>query len=249
MSKKPGEGTPVLGHLDERTRMKTFNLFNGETEKEADEPEAVLIAESAFMADTHVAIGLVAGVVAVQGLNIIRIISLFYLGQWNREVFEWAHLYVWQALIMLDVLVVSLDALASLAEVARSLNAIQGRKQPGARVFHLGPERDRPIFADLDVVLVDEDAAELVVCTGLFDDEAETPVHYAELLERLAAVPAGASGRRATKPSPTSSVPKTSRPTTRSCRPTSSTTTSRTRSRRTAPPTFGRCRRSRPGRS
>jgi HAD superfamily hydrolase (TIGR01459 family) len=60
-------------------------------------------------------------------------------------------------------------------------------KQPGARVFHLGPERDRPIFADLNVVLVDENAAELVVCTGLFDDEAETPVHYAELLERLAA--------------------------------------------------------------
>ncbi len=27
--------------------------------------------------------GLVVGVVAVQGLNIIRVISLFYLGQWN----------------------------------------------------------------------------------------------------------------------------------------------------------------------
>ena len=42
----------------------------------------------------------------MQGLNIVRVISLFYLGQWNLEVFEWAHLYVWQALIMLDVLVV-----------------------------------------------------------------------------------------------------------------------------------------------
>jgi exosortase/archaeosortase family protein len=42
----------------------------------------------------------------VQGLNVVRVISLFYLGQWNREVFEWAHLYVWQALIMLDVLIV-----------------------------------------------------------------------------------------------------------------------------------------------
>ena len=50
--------------------------------------------------------GLSAGIVAVQGLNIIRVISLFYLGQWNLQVFEWAHLYVWQALIMLDVLVV-----------------------------------------------------------------------------------------------------------------------------------------------
>ena len=51
-------------------------------------------------------LGLAAGIVAVQGLNIVRVISLFYLGQWNMQVFEWAHLYVWQALIMLDVLVV-----------------------------------------------------------------------------------------------------------------------------------------------
>jgi exosortase H (IPTLxxWG-CTERM-specific) len=50
--------------------------------------------------------GLLAGVVAVQGLNIVRVISLFYLGQWDIRVFEWAHLYVWQALIMLDVLIV-----------------------------------------------------------------------------------------------------------------------------------------------
>jgi exosortase H (IPTLxxWG-CTERM-specific) len=50
--------------------------------------------------------GLLAGVVAVQGLNVVRVISLFYLGQWDIQVFEWAHLYVWQALIMLDVLIV-----------------------------------------------------------------------------------------------------------------------------------------------
>src|SRR5438128_8308669 len=51
-------------------------------------------------------IGLGIGVIAVQGLNIIRVISLFYLGQWSFDVFEFAHLYVWQALIMLDVLIV-----------------------------------------------------------------------------------------------------------------------------------------------
>ncbi|MBS4098280.1 MAG: exosortase H [Sulfuricella sp.] len=50
--------------------------------------------------------GLAAGLVAIQGLNVIRVISLFYLGQWNRTLFDWAHLYLWQALIMLDVLVV-----------------------------------------------------------------------------------------------------------------------------------------------
>ena len=50
--------------------------------------------------------GLAAGIIAVQGLNIVRVVSLFYLGQWSYAAFEWAHLYVWQALIMLDVLIV-----------------------------------------------------------------------------------------------------------------------------------------------
>ena len=43
---------------------------------------------------------------AVQGLNVVRVISLFYLGQWNTQVFNFAHEYLWQALIMLDVLIV-----------------------------------------------------------------------------------------------------------------------------------------------
>ena len=51
-------------------------------------------------------VGIAAGVAAVQALNIVRVVSLFYLGQWNEDVFQWAHLYVWQALIMLDVLIV-----------------------------------------------------------------------------------------------------------------------------------------------
>jgi exosortase H (IPTLxxWG-CTERM-specific) len=50
--------------------------------------------------------GLVIGIVAVQALNIVRVISLFYLGQWNVDAFDFAHRYVWQALIMLDVLIV-----------------------------------------------------------------------------------------------------------------------------------------------
>jgi len=42
----------------------------------------------------------------VQAVNLLRIVSLFFLGQWNFQVFEFAHLYMWQALIMLDVLIV-----------------------------------------------------------------------------------------------------------------------------------------------
>ncbi len=59
-------------------------------------------------------------------------------------------------------------------------------KHPGARVFHLGPERDRGIFNGLDVVLVSPDEAELVVCSGLFDDVTETPDDYVDLLRDLA---------------------------------------------------------------
>ena len=50
--------------------------------------------------------GLGIGFVAIQGLNVVRIISLFYLGQWSYTAFEWFHLYIWQALIILDALVV-----------------------------------------------------------------------------------------------------------------------------------------------
>lgn len=51
-------------------------------------------------------IGALIGLVAVQGVNILRVISLYYLGKWDKEVFDFAHLYLWQALIMLDVLLV-----------------------------------------------------------------------------------------------------------------------------------------------
>ena len=42
----------------------------------------------------------------MQALNIVRVISLFYIGQWSPGAFEWAHLYLWQVLIMLDALIV-----------------------------------------------------------------------------------------------------------------------------------------------
>lgn len=50
--------------------------------------------------------GIAVGLAAVQAANLLRVVSLYYLGQWNLAVFEFAHLYLWQALIMLDVLVV-----------------------------------------------------------------------------------------------------------------------------------------------
>lgn len=53
-------------------------------------------------------VGIAGGFLAIQLMNLLRIISLFYLGQWSQTAFEWAHLYVWQSLIILDVLIVFL---------------------------------------------------------------------------------------------------------------------------------------------
>lgn len=56
----------------------------------------------------HRLAGIAIGFVAIQGLNLLRIVSLFFLGMWHPSAFEWAHLYLWQALIMLDVVLVFL---------------------------------------------------------------------------------------------------------------------------------------------
>jgi exosortase H (IPTLxxWG-CTERM-specific) len=51
-------------------------------------------------------VAILLGFLAIQVMNIARIISLFYLGQWNLDVFTFIHLYLWPVLIMLDVLIV-----------------------------------------------------------------------------------------------------------------------------------------------
>jgi HAD superfamily hydrolase (TIGR01450 family) len=74
------------------------------------------------------------------------------------------------------------DRIVTSGDVTRDLIAVGPR-----RVFHLGPDRDYSIFDGLDVELVEEFEADTVVCTGLFDDETETPEDYTELLTRLRA--------------------------------------------------------------
>jgi exosortase H (IPTLxxWG-CTERM-specific) len=80
--------------------------------------EAVIILFSAIFAFPapfkNKIIGFVIGFFAIQLLNLVRIISLYYLGQWNYTAFEWFHLYLWQALIILDALVVWLIWLRTL---------------------------------------------------------------------------------------------------------------------------------------
>lgn len=49
--------------------------------------------------------GLAVGTLVLYLVNFLRIISLFYLGQYNFTWFEFAHWYVWEGLMMLVTLV------------------------------------------------------------------------------------------------------------------------------------------------
>ncbi|MEW9834573.1 TIGR01459 family HAD-type hydrolase [Mesorhizobium marinum] len=74
------------------------------------------------------------------------------------------------------------DRMVTSGDVTRNLVAAGPR-----RVFHLGPERDIAFYDGLGVELVEEFEAHGVVCTGLVDDEIETPDDYREMLARLRA--------------------------------------------------------------
>ena len=49
--------------------------------------------------------GTLIGVLVVQILNLVRVISLYYLNIHNPVLFEWTHNYVWQMLIIIDAFV------------------------------------------------------------------------------------------------------------------------------------------------
>jgi len=92
----------VMRSLKNGTAVKIMPGCNG--------VEAMICLAAAIIAFSapwkHKIIGLITGFFAIQVLNIVRIISLFYLLQWNKEWFNWAHLYIWQALIILDALII-----------------------------------------------------------------------------------------------------------------------------------------------
>ena len=74
------------------------------------------------------------------------------------------------------------DRVVTSGDVTRDL-IVEGPR----RIFHIGADRDLTLYEGLDVELVEEFEASGVVCTGLFDDEAEKPEDYADLLRRLRA--------------------------------------------------------------
>lgn len=50
-------------------------------------------------------------------------------------------------------------------------------------LFYLGPARDNPVFHGLNIRFTGPDEAKIVFCTGLLDDDTETPDDYRSLLE------------------------------------------------------------------
>jgi HAD superfamily hydrolase (TIGR01459 family) len=63
------------------------------------------------------------------------------------------------------------------------------KRAEGGRLalYHLGPERDRGIITGLPVDCVAPAEASVILCTGLFDDDTETPEDYREALRGMAA--------------------------------------------------------------
>ena len=54
-------------------------------------------------------------------------------------------------------------------------------------LLHIGPERDHGLFEGYDVQFAKPDTAEVIVCSGLYDDSKETPADSASLFEPLLA--------------------------------------------------------------
>ena len=77
----------------------------------------------------------------------------------------------------------SWDAIVTSGDVARTLI----ERYSGRPILHIGPERDLATLAGLDLQRVGVGDAEAIVCTGLFDDEHDTPDDYAAMLQQCLA--------------------------------------------------------------
>jgi HAD superfamily hydrolase (TIGR01459 family) len=75
------------------------------------------------------------------------------------------------------------DAIVSSGDVTRAVI----EQRPGQSLYHLGPERDRSIFSGLNMRFATLESADYVVCSGLDDDDNETPDDYRARLETMLA--------------------------------------------------------------
>lgn len=90
--------------------------------------EALILLAAAVMAFPATwiqrMVGWLAGAFAIMALNIVRVISLYYIGQYSTVWFERAHTYAWDVLIMVDGLIVFFLWIRWLPPLRRSPNAL-----------------------------------------------------------------------------------------------------------------------------
>ena len=102
-----GSSAEVAGTIISQPGVFAISIANG-----CSGLEAVILLGAAILAYPaswrQRAQGLLLGTFAIMALNLVRVISLFYIGQFSRDWFDWAHLYIWDILIMLDGLMVFL---------------------------------------------------------------------------------------------------------------------------------------------
>jgi HAD superfamily hydrolase (TIGR01459 family) len=70
------------------------------------------------------------------------------------------------------------DAIVSSGDLTRHFVA----DHPGKKIFWVGPGRDSSIHRGLDAPLTPLEAADYIICTGLFDDETESAEDYRSML-------------------------------------------------------------------
>jgi len=83
----------------------------------------------------------------------------------------------------LDVEDSSYDSIVTSGDVTRELLAARGR----VNALHIGSDIHLPLYAGLDITLTGGDEADVISCTGLRDDEHESPDDYDAELKALAA--------------------------------------------------------------
>lgn len=75
------------------------------------------------------------------------------------------------------------DAILSSGDLTRNLI----KEREGQTAYHIGPTRDLGLFTGLNITLTSLEKCDFIVCSGLFNDDTETPTHYGESLRIMLA--------------------------------------------------------------
>lgn len=76
------------------------------------------------------------------------------------------------------------DAVVTSGDGTRSELMRRSKEQGTLPLYHIGPERDRPLVDGLDIKNVPLTEAGLILCSGPFDDETEKPDDYRDTYKR-----------------------------------------------------------------